>query len=131
MIIDPYAREFEIDVELDIKNMASKTLSHPNLHHKWHYRLMQHKKKIHELKAELEVFIRDESVKEKQLAKVSMAKLNTKINNTTTALDITRRIKDEEFIVDYLDGCMKILTNMAFNYKTLAEWNATESFGLR
>lgn len=120
-MIDTYAKELEVDMELSILNLKDRQLAHPTIRHKWLYRLIKHKRRVGELKEELEDLVYELTAKEEKLERVSLPRLNAKIEKDPTVIAL-KRLKDAEYkTVEYLDGVQNILSSMSFDMKNIVE----------
>jgi len=120
-LLDEYAKEMDMDTQIDSTNIMEKQLSSPNVKHKWLYRHMKSKKILIDLVEQKEGFINN-TLHNNNPLHLSKAVVAAKAGNDPTYKELQRAIKDQELLVEYLDTNIgKILSQMGFDFRNLVE----------
>lgn len=124
-LTEKYARELEIDTQVDATNLMEKQYSAPNVRHKWLYRRTQAKQYL------LKLFDAKDNLLEKKMnanvLPVSVAALKKKAEGDTDIRQINRQIQDQEILVEYLDDAVKQLNQIGFDFRNLVEMMKMET----
>jgi hypothetical protein len=120
-LLEEYAKEMDMDTQIDSVNIMEKQLSSPNVKHKWLYRLIKSKKILIDLVEQKEGFINN-TLNNNNPLHLSKAVVAAKAGNDPTYKELQRSIKDQELLVEYLDTNIgKILSQMGFDFRNLVE----------
>lgn len=127
-MLEQYAKELEQDLELTLLNIKDRQLSHPNIRHKWLFRLIQHKKNVARIREDIEDLTNDLTDKEFKISKISLPKLKAKIEKDPSCIDYKRKLKNEQQIVEYLEGVQSILSSMSYDMKNVVDILKLENY---
>ncbi len=118
-LIEKYAAELDIDTQVDITNIMDKQLSAPNVRHKWLYKLVQAKQGL------LALYDEKEALMQVKMAgnalPISNPSVKKKAESDVDVYAITKKIHRQELLVDYLDGAVKQINQIGFDFKNLVE----------
>lgn len=117
-LIEKYAKEIEVDTQLDVTNIMEKQLSAPNVKHKWLYRLTQTKRDLFKLLDKKEDMLQQELAGNTlNLPKISVQR---KLDSNPDMLKLNRLIREQELLIEYLDNNVnKIFSQIGFDFKNL------------
>ena len=119
-LIDQYAKEIEMDTNIDRLNVMDKQLSSPNIKHKWLFRVIKVKRNLLRLQEAKEVMIQQEM--ESNTLRLSKAIIMSRVESNSEAKKLTRQIKEHELLIEYLDRAVdKIFSQMGFDFRNLVE----------
>lgn len=119
-LLDEYARQIEIDTQVDITNIMEKQLSAPGVKHKWLYKLTQSKKDLLRL-IELKDSIMEKAIEANKID-LPITKIKAAIEKSSEVKELNKKIKEQELLVEYLDKCVdKIFSQMGFDFKNIVE----------
>ncbi len=122
-IIDKYTKELEEDTKLTMLNLRDAQMRLPAIKHKWAARLINHKMEINKLKSL--IIKAKNAIIEKQInnskIKLSRPSLEKNAETNDTVIRLKAKVKDEEYIIMYLDKVEQILRSMTFDIKNLTE----------
>lgn len=121
-ILDKYTKELEEDTKINMLNLRDAQMRLPAIKHKWVARLINHRMEISKTKS-LIIKAKD-AIIEKQInnkIKLSRPALEKNAESHDTVIRLKKRIKEEEFVVMYLDKVEQIFKSMTFDIKNLTE----------
>lgn len=119
-LIDQYAKEIEMDTNIDRLNVMDKQLSSPNIKHKWLFRVIKVKRNLLRLQEAKEMMILQEM--ESNTLRLSKAIIMSRVESNAEAKKLTRQIKEHELLIEYLDRAVdKIFSQMGFDFRNLVE----------
>jgi hypothetical protein len=119
-LIDQYAKEIEMDTNIDRLNVMDKQLSSPNIKHKWLFRVIKVKRNLLRLQEAKEMMILQEM--ESNTLRLSKAIIMSRVESNVEAKKLTRQIKEHELLIEYLDRAVdKIFSQMGFDFRNLVE----------
>ena len=122
-IIDKYAKELEEDTLINMLNLRDSQMRLPGMKHKWTARLINHKMELSKTNS-LIIKAKDVII-EKQITnnkiKMSRPSLEKAADTHVTVIRLREKIKEEEFIIMYLEKVEQILRSMTFDIKNLTE----------
>jgi hypothetical protein len=119
-LIEKYAKEIELDTQIDITNIMEKQLSAPNIKHKWLYRMTQSKRQLFKL------FELKEDMLSKELnsnvLNLPKASISRKLDNSADMMKLNRLIREQELLIEYLDNNVnKVFSQMGFDFRNIVE----------
>ncbi len=119
-LIDEYSKKIDIITQLDVTNVMEKQLSAPNVKHEWIYKLVQQKRKLLEMMEEKEQAIAakygDSPIN------LSRAAIKSKAETDVNIVQLNKKIRQQELLVDYLDNVVnKVFNQMGFDFKNIVE----------
>ena len=122
-IIDQYAEEIEAELKVDEFNIKEVSMKTPGRKHHWVTKLINHKKRLIDLKAE-----RFNLKKEitKQIIQQSPIKITQPIAEKTAyqhekMIEIQARIDEQELAVEFLEKVEKTFSALSFDIKNIVE----------
>lgn len=122
-IIDKYSKEVEFDTKIDSLNVRDVQMHLPGIKHKWVSRWVNHKEELAKTKSL--IIKAKETIIEKQMsdAKVKMSRPTLEIfaERHEIVIRLKERVKEEEFVIMYLDKVEQIFKSMTFDIKNLTE----------
>ena len=121
--IDKYRKELEEDTQINMLNLRDSQMRLPGIKHKWASRLINHKMDLSKNK---NLIIKaKETIIETQLknSKITMSRpaLEKNAEGHDTVIRLKNNVKDEEFVIMYLEKVEQILKSMTFDIKNLVE----------
>jgi len=121
--IDKYGKELEEDTKINMMNLRDAQMQLPGIKHKWVSRLINHKMELAKTKSLIikakETFISEQLNDPK--VKMSRPALEKRAEGADIVKRLKSKVRDEEFIIMYLEKVEHILRNMSFDIKNLTE----------
>lgn len=117
--IEQYARELDIDTQVDVTNVMEKQMSAPNVRHKWLYRLTQAKQGLLQLVTQKEALL--EQKMQGNPLPVSAPVLKRKAESDADIRKLNLAIQQQELLVGHLNDAVKQIQQMSFDFKNLVE----------
>ena len=122
-IIDQYAKEIESDLKVDEFNIKEVSMKTPGRKHFWVTKLINHKKKVMDLKAERYKLKKELS---KQIIAQSPVKITMPVAEKTAyqhaqMIELQLRIDEEELAVEFLEKVEKTFSALSFDIKNIVE----------
>ena len=122
-ILDKYKEELDQDTNINMLNLRDSQLRLPNIKHKWAARLINHKVELD--KTESLIVKAKEAIIEKQMnnaqVKLSRPSLEKSAEEHDTVIRLKARVKEEEFIIMYLEKVEKILSSITYDIRNLTD----------
>jgi hypothetical protein len=122
-IIDKYKRELDEDTKIEVLNLCDAQMKLPAIKHKWVSRLLNHKMeqdKIEKLITEAKHTIVTKQTKDSKV-KVSKASLEKMAEDHPTVLKLKEKLKEEGFVIMYLEKVEQIFKSMSFDIRNITE----------
>jgi hypothetical protein len=122
-VIDRYIEEMNQDTMFDDFSLKDTQMKLPSIKHKWVGRLIRHKDTISKLTAKKKSLISNISKKlvDEGDYKISQPMAEKACEKHETVINISKQIKGEYLIVEFLEKCEKVLNSMTFDIKNLVE----------
>lgn len=117
--IEQYAKDLDIDTQVDVTNIMEKQMSAPNVRHKWLYKLVQSKQGLLRLLDEKEALMQHKM--QGNPLPVSAPVLKRKAEGDLDIQTLNKKIHQQELLVEYLDGAVKQINQIGFDFKNLVE----------
>ena len=121
--INKYREQLEEDTKINMLNLRDAQLKLPAIKHKWASRLIKHKMELDKTKSLINKA--KETIVEKQLkdSKVSMSRpaLEKNAEKHETILKLKNKVKEENYVIMYLEKVEKILGSITFDIKNITE----------
>jgi Tfp pilus assembly protein PilN len=117
--IEQYAKDLDIDTQVDVTNIMEKQMSAPNVRHKWLYKLVQSKQGLLRLLDEKEALMQHKM--QGNPLPVSAPALKRKAEGDLDIRTLNNKIHQQELLVEYLDGAVKQINQIGFDFKNLVE----------
>ena len=121
--INNYRKELENDTRISKLNLQDIQMMLPGIKHKWAARLINHKVELSKKKAL--IIKAKETIVEKQLSnstiKMSRPSLEKNAERHETVISLRKSIKNDEYIIMYLNMIEPILKSMTFDIKNIIE----------
>ena len=124
-LTEKYAKELEIDTQVDATNLLEKQYSAPNMRHKWLYRRTQAKQHLLRLFDAKDALLHQKM--QVNVLPVSIPALKKKAEGDLDIRQINRQIQDQEILVEYLDDAVKQLNQIGFDFRNLVEMMKMET----
>ena len=122
-IIDQYAKEIQEELKVDEFNIKEVSMKTPGRKHHWVTKLINHKKRLIDLKAE-----RFNLKKEiaKQIIQQSPVKITLPLAEKTVyqherMVELQTRIDEQELAVEFLEKVEKTFSSLSFDIKNIVE----------
>ena len=125
LLIEQYAKELDIDTQIDLTNVMEKQMSAPNVRHKWLYRLTQSKQGLLRLLDEKEALMHHKM--QGNPLPVSAPALKRKAEGDSDIRTLNTKIREQELLVEHLDGAVKQINQIGFDFKNLVEMMKMEN----
>lgn len=121
-LLEKYAKEAEIDTQIDAVNVLEKQFSAPNVAHKWNYRWIQAGKKLIELRQKRDSMVND-ALENDNPAKLNKAIIKAKVENSKEMKELQKDIAEYELLEKYLDRCLMHIfgSSSGFTYKNIID----------
>ena len=117
--IEQYAKDLDIDTQVDVTNVLEKQMSAPNVRHKWLYKLVQSKQALLRLLDQKEALMQQKM--QGNVLPVSAPALKRKAEGDSDIRSLNNKIHQQELLVEYLDGAVKQINQIGFDFKNLVE----------
>jgi len=117
--IEQYAKDLDIDTQVDVTNIMEKQMSAPNVRHKWLYKLVQSKQGLLRLLDEKEALMQHKM--QGNPLPVSAPVLKRKAEGDLDIQTLNKKIHQQELLVEYLDGAVKQINQIGFDFRNLVE----------
>ena len=122
-LIDKYKKEIEADVEISSLNLRDIQMRLPGIKHKWAARIINHK--IERDKIESLIPIAKNTIIQKCNANsavtLSTPTLEKHAELNETVIKLRNKLKEEGYVIMYLEKIEKILSSTTFDIKNLVE----------
>jgi hypothetical protein len=117
VILDKYIEEFKSDTIINEINLKEKSLMLPGLKAKWVSRLITHKNNLNKLQKNKKKIIKEAipAVRESLPVKLSDSYIKEHVEEINTVSEFSKKIQDEEVIIDYLEKVEKIMSSMTYD----------------
>ena len=121
-ILDKYTKELEEDTKINMLNLRDAQMRLPGIKHRWASRLINHKMEISKTKS-LIIKAKDAIIDKQMDGKITMSRpsLEKKAESNDIVIRLRKKVKQEEFIVMYLEKVEQILRSMTFDIKNITE----------
>lgn len=121
--LDEYQKEVKIDLELDRVILEDKQLKLPAIKGKWVARQLNHKKELSRLQTLYEDAIEQITEKIINEAAVGMSKIaaSKQAESHELVKKIKSEIKEQVYIIEYLEKIEKVFSSMTYDIKNLTE----------
>jgi len=119
-LIEKYAIELDMDTYVDVTNIMEKQLSAPNVRHKWLYKLVQAKQKLISLYDDKDALLQLK-MQGNPLPISSNPAIKKRAEGDADMKDINKHIHGQELLVEYLDGAVKQMNQIGFDFRNLVE----------
>lgn len=122
-IIDQYAKEIESELKVDEFNIKEVSMKTPGRKHHWVTKLINHKKRLIDLKAERFNLKKEIS---KQIITQSPVKITLPVAEKTAyqhekMVELQSRIDEQELAVEFLEKVEKTFSALSFDIKNIVE----------
>ena len=118
-LFEKYAKELELDTQVDVTNLRDKLESLAHNRSKWMYRWRQCEKNLYRLKSAENEYI-EQSVNSSPI-ELSKAKISKKVETDPNYKKLVDEIHDYETLIAYLEENNKILKDMGYSMTNLVE----------
>jgi len=122
-LFDIYQKEMDRDLLIDRINLEEVQLRLPALKGKWVARLMNSKKERDKLEKLYQDAIEQigEKIKKESTIEISKISAERQAESHVLAKKIKNEIKDQEYIIEYLEKMEKVLSSTTYDIKNLTE----------
>jgi hypothetical protein len=128
--LEEFKKELQEDTQLDELNLLQKQLQLPAIKHKWVARLIDEKRRVNRLKIQKKI-IREGviSTMEKNGIPpgVPKAKIDRKIETSSSIIKIDEDIQECEVLIEYLEKVETIFRSMTYDLKNIVEITKMET----
>jgi len=127
-ILEKYVQELEEFYKLDETNLTDKQMKLPSMKHRFVGIYIREKINLEKLIKQRKKLFRNikKTLEEKSAVKLSDAKLEEIALTHADIISFDDKIEDSEMIIKFCDKVEKILSNMTFDFKNLAELKKME-----
>jgi len=128
-IIKKYDAELQEHVMVDSINLKDRTRQLPAYKHIWVGRLIRHKIELNKLRDEKTELVQKlaAEIRKKHLTHLSSPAAEKWANNSVEVKNLTKQIKEQEIIIEYLEKVEKIMHSYGFDLKNMIEIEKLET----
>ena len=128
-IIDQYNEELKEHLVIDELNIKDVQLRLPGRKHLWVGRLIRHKQELNDLKNKKGILITKltKSIQESSAVRLSVPAAEKVAWNTEPMKELSRRIQEQELIIEFLEKVEKIFNGISYDIKNIVEIQKLET----
>lgn len=122
-ILERYIQEITEDLKLDEFTIKDASLKSPGRKHFWVSRLINHKRNLYKLEAQLEETLGTlvNEVQSQAVIKLSKDSVITAAQNNDLIKNLKLQIKEEKLIIEFLEKTEKSFSSLTYDIKNIID----------